>query len=236
MARIRTIKPEFWTSEQVAECSPNARLLFIGMWNFCDDQGIHPASVKTLKMQIFPGDSFSLSDIENMVIELMHQRLLFFYQTEGKNYWYVTGWNHQKIDKPNKKHPLPDSDAVSRFVSDNSAKGRRKVDDHPPEEGNGEEGNGDGGEKKPTASKSELSFRESFQEKEDDLKRLFPDHDYELEKETCVAHYRKHPPPIDPYVVIVKWFRRAKPVPMHATSQGPHTQTVDDLRAKGLIE
>jgi len=43
MARIRTIKPEFWVSEQVGECSPNARLLFIGMWNFCDDRGVHPA-------------------------------------------------------------------------------------------------------------------------------------------------------------------------------------------------
>ena len=42
MARIRTIKPEFWTSEQVVDCSPTARLLFIGLWNFCDDGGVHP--------------------------------------------------------------------------------------------------------------------------------------------------------------------------------------------------
>ena len=30
-----------WTSEQIVECSPIARLLFIGMWNFCDDGGNH---------------------------------------------------------------------------------------------------------------------------------------------------------------------------------------------------
>ena len=48
MARIRTVKPEFWTSEQVAECTPIARLAFIGIWNFCDDNGIHPASIKRL--------------------------------------------------------------------------------------------------------------------------------------------------------------------------------------------
>lgn len=41
MARIRTIKPEFWTAEQVMELSRDARLLFIGMWNFCDDAGVH---------------------------------------------------------------------------------------------------------------------------------------------------------------------------------------------------
>jgi hypothetical protein len=50
MARIRTVKPEFWTSEQVMNCSRDARLLFIGMWNFCDDGGNHPASAKTLKV------------------------------------------------------------------------------------------------------------------------------------------------------------------------------------------
>ncbi len=45
MARIRSIKTEFWTAEQVMECSPIARLLFIGMWNFCDDGGNHPATI-----------------------------------------------------------------------------------------------------------------------------------------------------------------------------------------------
>jgi hypothetical protein len=46
MARIRTIRPEFWTSEQVTECSMPARLLFIGLWNFCDDGGRMPYSPK----------------------------------------------------------------------------------------------------------------------------------------------------------------------------------------------
>jgi hypothetical protein len=235
MARIRSIKPEFWTSEQVAECSPNARLLFIGMWNFCDDQGIHPASVKTLKMQIFPGDGFSLSDIENMVIELMHQKLLFFYQAEGKGYWFVTGWNHQKIDKPNKKYPLPDSAKLRKFLADNSANGSRAVGDHPPEDGKGEEGSG-GDDGKTASTKTELAFIRSFADKEDDLKRIFPHLNYDVEKETCLAHYRTHSEPIDPYVVIVKWFRRAKPDNPPDPSPGGSTQTVDDLRAKGLIE
>jgi hypothetical protein len=57
-SRMRTVKPEFWTSEQVVECSPNARLLFIGLWNFCDDSGIHPAATKRLKRDVFPADNF----------------------------------------------------------------------------------------------------------------------------------------------------------------------------------
>ena len=42
MARIRTIKPEFWASEQVMDCKPVTRLLFIGLWNFVDDFGRAP--------------------------------------------------------------------------------------------------------------------------------------------------------------------------------------------------
>ena len=58
MARIRTIKPEFWTSEQVVECSPTARLLFIGLWNFCDDAGNQPASAKQSRCRFFPATTF----------------------------------------------------------------------------------------------------------------------------------------------------------------------------------
>ena len=56
MSRIRTVKPEFWTSEQIIACSPIARLLFIGLWNFCDDNGVHPASYIRLKAEVFPPD------------------------------------------------------------------------------------------------------------------------------------------------------------------------------------
>lgn len=134
MARIRTIKPEFWTSEQVVECSPIARLLFVGMWNFCDDGGNHPASAKTLKMQIFPGDDIAASQIESYISELLSSGLLSEYTVEGRKYWHVTGWKHQKIDKPSYKHPRP-------FGYDSTNDSRTLGDRHPPE-GKGREGKG----------------------------------------------------------------------------------------------
>lgn len=108
MARIRSIKPEFFTSEQVAECSTNARLLFVGMWCFCDDQGIHPDSPARLKMEVFPSDDLTKSDVEKYVEELVAVGLIQRYEVEGQKYLIVTGWSrHQKIDKPSKKYPLP---------------------------------------------------------------------------------------------------------------------------------
>lgn len=116
MARIRTVKPEFWTSEQVAECSPTTRLLFIGMWNFCDDGGNHVASLKQLKMQIFPSDDISIEQISCMVDELIKNELITQYVVNNKNYWHVLGWHHQKIEKPNYKHPAYSESDIKPFA------------------------------------------------------------------------------------------------------------------------
>lgn len=118
MARIRTIKPEFWVSEQVVDCSPSARLLFVGMWNFCDDYGAHPASARTLKMEVFPGDDITTAAVKELVDELLKVGLLEEYQAEGKRFWLVTGWHHQKVDKPTQKYPFPPND--SRDVDERS--------------------------------------------------------------------------------------------------------------------
>jgi hypothetical protein len=105
MARIRTVKPEFWSDEQVMECSPLARLMFIGIWNFCDDGGNHPLSEKTIKALVFPGDDINSTTIRRMLVELSSNALVRFYESGGKAYLNVKGWRHQKIDKPTIKHP-----------------------------------------------------------------------------------------------------------------------------------
>ncbi len=108
MARIRSIKPEFWTSEQVMECSLNARLLFIGMWNFADDCGRFPLAPKTIKAQIFPGDDISSETILGMIAELSANGLLLHYTARSREFLQITGWQHQRIDKPQPaKYPAP---------------------------------------------------------------------------------------------------------------------------------
>lgn len=120
MARIRTIKPEFWTSAQIMECSPLARLLFLGMLNFADDAGRMGHSAKTLKAQIFPSDDFPVDDIRRMIVELSSNGLILIYSASGKEYIQITGWHHQKIDKP-KESKIP-----GPFV-DESSNGSRTV-------------------------------------------------------------------------------------------------------------
>ncbi|MFT4059801.1 MAG: hypothetical protein QM652_09650 [Legionella sp.] len=119
MSRIRTIKPEFWVSEQIIACSPHARLLFIGMWNFADDNGASPISYVRLKAQIFPADNFTIEEIKKWVNELIQNELIREYVIDGKSYWIVTGWkNHQRIDRPTYRYPLPQSEL--KKIEDNS--------------------------------------------------------------------------------------------------------------------
>lgn len=110
MSRIRSIKPDFWVDERVADCSPSARLTYIGMQNFCDDRGVHPAKPKTLKAELFPMDDITAGQVGEWVGELIAGGLVREFTTEesGDRYWHVTEWDQlQKIDRPSFKHPAP---------------------------------------------------------------------------------------------------------------------------------
>jgi hypothetical protein len=131
MARIRSIKPEFWTSDQVVECSTNARLLFIGMWNFCDDSGRHPYSPRRLKMCIFPGDDHTTTDdVAHLMQELVASKLIVPYEVNGERYFVVSGWSHQKIDKRQEpKWAGPEEGTILETVHDDSSNDRGTVAD-----------------------------------------------------------------------------------------------------------
>ena len=111
MARIRTIKPEFWSSEQVMSCSISARLLFVGMLNFADDNGVIRGSYIYLKAKIFPADDFNPLVIDEWMCELVNNNLVHKYTVSPKEvYFYITGFSkHQRIDKPTPSSlPMPE--------------------------------------------------------------------------------------------------------------------------------
>jgi len=101
VARIRTIKPEFWTDERIGEVSVSARLLLIGSLNFADDEGGLERSSKQLKAQIFPYDSI---DCEPLVLELLRVGLFIEYEVADRKYLHIKGFSkHQKVE--NKAKP-----------------------------------------------------------------------------------------------------------------------------------
>lgn len=98
MARIRTIKPDFWTDGNMVKLSPFARLLYIGMWNFtlCDHGHVADDAMK-LKLQILPMDPV---DIDELLAEIMAQgRVVRVVDGDGRTYLLVKRFeDHQKID------------------------------------------------------------------------------------------------------------------------------------------
>lgn len=130
MARIRSIKPEFFTSEQLAECSTSARLLFVGLWVFSDDNGVHPASVVRLKMEVFPGDAISPTEMQTMMNELIALKLVKTFTRDGETFWHIPSWRkHQKIDKPTYRYPIPPIDDASSNGTPQNSIPRRELDE-----------------------------------------------------------------------------------------------------------
>lgn len=109
MARIRTIKPSFFTSEDVAELSFRARLTWIGLWTHCDDEGRAKDNVKLIKAAVWPLDDVSFEDVEADLAELAERGRIVRYEVDGRRYLEVVNWRaHQKINRPSpSKFPPP---------------------------------------------------------------------------------------------------------------------------------
>jgi hypothetical protein len=109
--RIRSYKPEFWTSEDVARLDWHTRLLFLGVWSYVDDNGVGRDNELLIVAAIFPLDDprEALAKVSRGLQQLAEGNLIIRYQAEdGKNYLCVTGWRHQRIDHPNQpRYPLP---------------------------------------------------------------------------------------------------------------------------------
>lgn len=110
MARIRTIKPDFWGSPKTAKVSRDARLLFLGLLNESDDEGRLLASPRKLLGAVYPhDDDVDTAAIERWVIELGRAGLVRRYRADGLAYLYLPGFTeHQKISHPTaSKLPAP---------------------------------------------------------------------------------------------------------------------------------
>lgn len=101
MARIRTIKPEFWTDEDIAGLSEPAMLLAIGLLNYSDDEGWFNANYLLIKAAVFPLREPSKT-IPRMIQELSGIDYISIYPgPDGKQFGQVLNFSkHQRVDKP----------------------------------------------------------------------------------------------------------------------------------------
>lgn len=102
MARNRMIKPQFWDDSKIAKISRDARLLYIGMWNFCDDLGVIRADMVWLKSKIFPFDQMQIQQFEKICQEILRNGFISLFSYRDEEFYYLPKFSlHQKINKPN---------------------------------------------------------------------------------------------------------------------------------------
>lgn len=131
MARIRTIKPEFFTSEDIVELPALARLLYVALWCEADKEGRLAWKPKTFKLRYFPADNCDIDALADLLVKAGLVRLY------GDGLAYIPQFaKHQHINPRESASMLPDPDASptrpDASARDSDAQGGR--------EGKGREG------------------------------------------------------------------------------------------------
>lgn len=100
MARIRTVKPEFFANEELQDleaANPGAycMLVYAGLWGHCSKDGVFEFRPRTLKLSILPFLDYSMAD----TLALLEQAgFVRRFCVDGKEYGYIASFEkHQRI-------------------------------------------------------------------------------------------------------------------------------------------
>lgn len=96
MARIRTLKPEFFHDKDLAKCSPHARLLAVALLQLADCEG----RIRNIPMQIhshaFPWEAEV--NTPSLLGELQQVGFVILWEYEGEDYiWIPKFTEHQRL-------------------------------------------------------------------------------------------------------------------------------------------
>lgn len=150
MARIRSIKPEFFRHEALFEAEQAdklpLRLAYIGLWTAADKEGRFKWQPRALKLDCLPYDS---CDFSRVLDALATRGFIQKYEHEGQFYGFIPSWKaHQVINNRETESILPDpheSTVLTREARVNDASSTRLK--HAQGEGKGKEGKGREGER-----------------------------------------------------------------------------------------
>ena len=145
MARIRTIKPEFWDSEKLGRLSILARLTFMGLISLSDDSGRGRGEAGYLLARLHPyapdvdraSHSLALGELEKCGLVTLYVGL------DGCSYYEIPGFKkNQRIEKPSPSKLPPPSKKNSWNVPGAFREDSGNVPGRKGREGKGEEWKG----------------------------------------------------------------------------------------------
>jgi len=147
--RIRTLKPDFWKHQIMAQQRPEVRLLAIGLLNLADDEGYfmaHPALIR--------GDLMPFLDKPGPIQQMLNELEAIGYLSlarldDGRDIGHITNFKkHQVIQRPKRSKinvlPLADSLSTHGSINDSSMIRHGSFNGESMQEWNREQGTGKG--------------------------------------------------------------------------------------------
>ena len=155
MGRIRTIKPSFWTDEDLSELPPETHMLAASLLNYSDDEGYFNANPKLVKASCCPLREDSTNVRRGLEqLQKMGYLRLGKSRDDGKSYGHIlTFSDHQRVDR-GKESKIK----VLDIEWEQSTNNRRTIDEQSTQEGKGREGKGS-----TTAGKPAKGYSEDFE-------------------------------------------------------------------------
>jgi hypothetical protein len=150
MARIRSVKPETWSDQKLARLSRDARLLYISLWNFADEQGRMVGDPRQVKGMCLPmDDDLSPVEIDLLLDDLAKAGRVVRYLVDDEHFLFLPHLSkHQRLDTgQDSRFPEP-PDHGSAPTPQNSGESPDKSGEVSGESG---EVRGDSGEVQPRA-------------------------------------------------------------------------------------
>lgn len=192
MPRIRTIKPQFWLDEKLGAIQRDARLLYIGLWNLSDDQGVFEWRPARIKIQIFPYD-IDVNDglIEQWLTLLVNTGDIIKFNYNSSTFGFIpTFIKHQDIKNPSQ---WKFADIPKELLSSHPPLGEELgsdmdgVGDVLPSPTPREKESSIGNRLKGIGNREkESSIAITFGKIQDDIKKDFNDIDFDEELKSCV--------------------------------------------------
>lgn len=100
MARIRTVKPEFFLDEDLAELPYVVRLFYVGLWCLADREGRMEDRPRFIKTQIFPYDDENPESLLETLAAPKKTRpepFILRYEVDGRKYIQILRFSeHQR--------------------------------------------------------------------------------------------------------------------------------------------
>lgn len=239
MARIRSIKPEFFVDEELQDleaANPGAycMLVFAGLWGHCSKTGVFEYKPRVLKLSILPFLNFVLADTLAL---LETAGFIRRFCADGKEYGYIPGFEkHQRISgKEAQFSPaLPCFIPDSQRGSNREATGKQQGSEEEAQEKEKEKERNNYQQQQANAGEQ---VRVVSTTRRSDLERLFPAIDLDVALEKLMNRCRGKPVLLDPYETVLKWLQTEfKPVKGDANGPGSAGRTrAVGVKTPGII-